>query len=350
MKNQDGGGLLSLLTQTREVARTAGGVNAAVNNSLIAQLKSTKVEPVVLIDRTLIHNPITESLCSLVLDQYVVMYTAVASRYLNMGVDSAKVIRTMERLATERDLLQAIANESDKDLLSVAIESDSRAKADGKLLSQINDNAPLSLGKVVSLTFTGEKGGSYEAQAYVRLQTKSCTPELIKAVFEANYVDLNPLSRIKLYGLGEITFTEIFTCAKEINAQEKARMQDKDGVIQSNFVNAAKNVGYTALTGEVPINAVSGINIVSSSTLKTIESMLGGRFDKFKVRQKFFENTACMLMVVMDHEDEMATLYYRDLKDETEVPFRWLERKGKSGSNLEPMVKDILSGSVPALR
>jgi len=355
MNNNEGGGLLSVLASVRGYAEAGAALNAAVNNSLVAQLKSTMVSPVVLIDEVISQNPITKAICSLSLNQYTVMYTAVASRFLNFDISSARIQRVLETLGTDRDLLRAIGNQSDKrpaNAVAAALASDARARVDNKQLAQIVDSAPLSMGKVVNLTFSGDKkGASYDVQVLVRLQTKICHTELIKAAFQANYTNLNPLSLMKLYHLGEITIGEMVTASNQIKAKEKLRMSDPEGIIRNNFIEGAKNIGYTAITGEVPINVASGINIVDSSTLRSIESMLRGRFDKYRVRQKFFENTACMLMVSVDHKHEMVEMYYRDLDDVTEIPFSWLEENANGGgTNLEPMIKDILSGSIPSIR
>lgn len=351
MSNNNQRGLISVLGEARELIRTVGVAKAVQDNSLIANLRSTAVEPVVLVDSGLMYGTdITPVLLSQTLDQYVVMYVSVASRYLNMGCEGAKAVRTLERLATTRDILRSVGTQSATDMLSVGLQSQSNASSDAKQLAQINDSAELSVGKIVSLTFSGEKGAKFSLDTSVRLQTKLVAPDLITAVFEANYVDLNPLTRIKLAGLGEMTAWEALTCSREIKAQEKVRMADKDNVLVNNFINGAKELGWSVATGEIPINVCSGVNIVSSTTMRAIETKLRGRFDNFKVREKFFGATAAMLMIEVDVEDEVATFYYRGLNNEVTLPFRWLRANSNKQSDLEPMIKDIIGGHVPSLR
>jgi hypothetical protein len=351
-------GLLTVLN----TARVLGAAVGNSNSTLIAQLKSSTVTPLVMVERSLAHSKTTEDLMHVILSQYSAMYLAVASRYLNMGVSGAYITKTLNKLATERDIIDALGVESYRpakpDMLTLGFEADASAarggvsagKANEKYISAINDMNNLALGKLLTLTFTGESG-PVEAIVNVRLNVKSVSSELLKDIFEANYADLNPFHRIKLAWLGEMTMFEALTASNDVKRQNRIRLNDVDGTVRSNFVESAKNAGYIiASNGNVPVNNCSGVNIITTQTRTLIEKHIKGDFDNFRDRQRFFDNTATYLIAVVDEEEECTTLYYRDLKDFTTVSNSWIARKGDKQSDLEPMVKDLLQGSVPGLR
>lgn len=340
-------GLMSVL----KVLSTMGAA-ASNNSSLISQLKATTVTPVVLIEASLAHSEVANNLMHVILNQYTTMYLAVASQYLNLDVNGAKITRTLEKLATDRDVLGAIGNESGSavkptDLLSLGFEN---AKLNEKYITAINDMNSLAIGKVVALNFKSGQN-TFEALVNVRLAVKSVTGELLRDIFEANYVELNPFLRIRLSWLGEMTYMEALTASNDVKRQNKVRMNDKDGVVRSNFMETAKNAGYIiASGGNIPINNVSGVNVITTATLSMIERHIRGDFDNFKDRQRFFENTATYLVVVVDEAEETSTFYYRDINKYTTLSNSTLARASNGKSDLEPMVKDLLQGSVPSLR
>jgi hypothetical protein len=342
-------GLLSIL----KAARVGGAALASSNSSLVSQLKSATVTPVVMVEQSLAHNPLTESLMHVILTQYSAMYLAVAARYLNVDIPAAHVTKTLHKLATDRDVIDGLGIESytprTRDVLTLGFESGA-AGANSKYIGSINDMNNLAIGKQLTLTFSS-KAGSVDALVNVRLNVKSVSSELIKDIFDANYANLNPFYRLNLAWLGEMTYLEALTASNDVKRQNRIRLEDKDGDVQSNFMAAAKNTGYiVASWGNVPVNNCSGVNIITTATQRLIEKHIRGDLDDYKSRQKLFDNTATYLIVVVDEEEEVTTLYYRDCKKFSTISNTWIARNGEKSSDLEPLIKDLLQGSVPSFR
>ena len=352
-------GLMAVFDDLRDFVRGLGkAVNATRNGSLPEFLKSTNVEPICLIEKNLAYQDFAEDIVSTALDLTALMYLQVFSRLMTVDIDAVRVTRMLEKLATERDVLGSMAAvESDSiDILSLGLEADTDdltnpkgMETQSKLYAPITDNNQLSVGKLLACTVTNGKE-KLEIPVNVRLRTKEIQPALVKDIFEANYADLNIARRIKLWGLMEMTFLEAITASDVVAKQERIRMADKDGLIQSHFMNAAKDAGYSAITGEVPINRASGILIISDDTAAMISRTTRLRLTRYQDREKFFEGTAAMMIIVVDAANEVADFYFRGFKDGSTETFRKLQRSGgKGGQDLTPVIKDMLSGSVPTL-
>ena len=360
-------GLLSLFSDLHEFVRGIGKVaNAAHNGSLPEFLKSTNVEPICLIESNLAYQDIANNICSMALDITAIMYLKVFSRLMTVDINAVHVTRMLEKLATERDLMGTLAAMEDDsiDFISAGLLADDygRDKKDrnrdpkfngvetnSKAYSPITDNTNLSVGKLLNCSVTNGKE-KLDIPISIRLRTKQVQPKLIKDIFEANYANLNIYQRIKLYNLNETTFLEALTACNEVSQQERIRLADKDGVIRSHFMDAAKDVGYMALTGEVPINRASGIMIISDETAAMIGRTAHLRLDRYKDREKFFEGTATMMIIVVSMQDEVCDMYLRGYKDGSTETFRRIQSNStKSQQDLTPVIKDLLQGQIPSL-
>lgn len=350
MSNNTNLGLFGLLGEFSQGARTLGKVVKASRSSSISEyLGSTAVEPTCLLEASLQHLEITDSLLMNLLESYACMYLQVASRLTAVNIDAVKVTRALEKLATDRDILDAIvATESEgSDLLTLGLEA-AKFKSDSKQYAPITDNTNLSVGKLIKLEVSNGKE-SLDVPVSIRFRTRVIPENIITDIFAANYADTNILTNIKLYNLEEITLSQVFTGSHLVAAQERVRLADKDGLVRSHFTNALKDAGYAALTGEIPINRASGVTIVSSKSRAAIERVIRGRLDNYKDRAKFFDGTATMVLAIVDEEDEVVDIYYRGFKDGMTETFRSITRTGgKSNNDLTPVVKDLLSGQVPS--
>lgn len=341
-------GLFGILGEFSQGARTIGKAIKATRNSSISEyLGSTSVEPTCLLESSLVHLEITDSLLMNLLESYACMYLQVASRLTAVSIDAVKVTRTLEKLATDRDILDAIvATESEgNNFISLGLEA---FKADSKAFAPVTENSQLSVGKLIKIEISNGKE-SLDVPVSIRFRTRVTPNGLIKDIFTANYADTNLLTRIKLYNLEELTLSEMFSGSDIVKAQERVRLADRDGLVTSHFTSALKDAGYAALTGEIPINRASGVTVISTTSATAIERELRGNLDKHKDRERFFEGTATMVLAIVDPEEEMVHIYYRGFKDGMSETFRSVTRNSKSGSNdLTPVVKDLLSGQVPS--
>lgn len=363
-------GILSLFGEIRDSIRLGGKYhNAITRGSIPEQLKNTMVNPLTLVENSVSHNPKIDDILYACNDIYAALYFAMASRLTALDVDAVRVTRTLEKLATDRDPLASIAAmESSGGIVELGLLELSneelglearRSKDDDAEISlsskdQIDKVIPvdsLCVGKTMLLTFT-EKGASIPVPVSVRLNTNIASTNLISDIYLANYNDFNLIRRIKQSTVyGETTILESLTGLDYVKRAERLHMADVDGVIRSHFRDASREVGFSLLTGDVAVNRASGVIVLDKANIRQLENSFRGRIDKFKDRQRLMDGTACMLMAVVDQEDDMVTFYLKGLKSAQRIKFSQLKVKtnGQSNIDVNQIMGGAMVGSVPSL-
>lgn len=362
-------GILSLFGEIRDGIRTAGKFhNSITKGSIPEQLKNTMVNPLTLIESSIAHNPHIDEVLYACNDIYGTLYFAMASRLTALDVDAVRVTRILEKLATDRDPLMSIAGaESAGAAIMLGLESamapllgneaykdaaDEPFGVSGKdQLDKVLPADSLSVGKVLTLTFS-ENGTTIPVPVSVRLNTNIASSSLIRDIYLANFTDFNLIRRVKQATVyGEITLFEAFTGLDYIKRQERLHKADVNGQLNSHFGDAAKEVGFSLLTGDVAVNRASGVIVIDKANLRQLESAFRGRLDKYRDRQRLMDGTACMLMAVMDQEEEMVTFYLKGIKTTQRLKFSQLKVKsnGSSAIDINQIMGGAMVGTVPSL-
>lgn len=362
-------GLLSLFGELRDGIRTAGKYhNAITRGSIPEQLKNTMVNPLTLVEHSVSHNPKIDDILYACSDIYASLYFAMASRLTALDVDAVRVTRTLEKLATDRDPLSSIAAmESTSAAFEIGLEAYNsmfdvgneayRDDEDGlsmrgkDQLDKVFPNESLAVGKVLMLTFT-ENGNEIAVPVSVRLNTCLASPKLIQDIYLANYTDFNLIRRIKQSTqYGEITMLEALTGLDYVKRQERLHKADVDGQLRSHFQDQSREVGFSILTGDVAVNRASGVMILDKANLRALENKFRGRLDKFRDRQRLMDGTACMLMAVVDQEEDMVTFYLKGIKNTQRLKFSQIKVRsdGKSAIDMSQIMGGAMVGSVPSL-
>lgn len=367
-----------------------GGVNVAQElnaASLTEYLRNTKVEPVCLIEQSLLYSPVINDVVSSHLNSFCSWYLQAASRKLGVVIDGARVQEVLESLSTNRNVWETVGLESafqyglpnyadeaglesanamskrqretgaiylDIPGLESADKDDKKSSRGGDMsvaskesIDMVSNANSLSSGKTIAIKVQNGKG-TMVVPIQVRFQTKSVSTKLIEDIFKANDANLDLKVRFRMFGMGEITFRELLSSSDIIESQERIRVHDKNGDVTNVFNQQVHNAVFAAATGIIPINRASAVTIISANTAKRIEGTIGGRFDNFKARQKFFKNTAATVLSIIDEEAEMVTTYYRGIKDDCINPYSFFKREGgKSGTDILPIMKALLAGNAP---
>ncbi len=350
-------GLLSLFGEIRDGIRTAGKYhNAVTRGSIPEQLKNTMVNPLTLIESSVSHNPKIDDVLYACNDIYAALYLAMASRLTALDVDAVRVTRTLEKLATDRDPLASIAaTESASAAITLGLEAYTDENP-GSISSrdQLDKVLPadsLSVGKVLNLNFT-ENGSNISVPVSIRLNTNIVSHKLMSDIYQANYTDFNLIRNIKGWAVyGEKTLLEALTGLDYVKRQERLHKADVDGLLRSHFRDASKEVGFSLLTGDVAVNRASGVIVLDKANLRSLETAFRGRIDKHRDRQRLMDGTACMLMAVVDQEDDMVTFYLKGIKNAQRLKFSQIKVKsnGSSSVDINQIMGGAMVGTVPSL-
>lgn len=352
-------GLLSLLGEFQDSIRTMGKMhNAITRNSIPEQLKNTMVNPLVIVDRSVSHNPKIDDILYGCNDIYTSLYLAMASRLIALDIDAVEVTRTLEKLATDRDPLSSIAAmESAASILMIGAEAnrnydeDTRGMDNKNQLDKLLPSDSLSVGKTVQLGFTS-KGERLDVPVSIRLNTNIASSDLISDIYKANYTDFNLIRAVKqntIYGEG--TMFEVLTGLDAVKRQERLHLADVNGTLRSHFGAQSRELGFSLLTGDVAVNRASGVLILDKANERKIESAFRGRIGRFDDRQRLMDGTACMLMCVVDQEDDIVTFYLKGIKNAQRLKFSQLKvnSSGQSSIDLTKIMSGAITNSVPSL-
>lgn len=150
---------------------------------------------------------------------------------------------------------------------------------------------------------------------------------------------------------GQLRFVEdIIFCQDIIENHKRTAVKDNTGVYLLNRERDTSNRVTALLTGKASIGTASGISIFSAPTMKKLEAAVGGKMDNFATREKVFKRTFTMVLVVVDTEWDMVTVYHRGISKVTSMPVaEFAKSKTKGGSDVSDIVKLFLSGTAPTL-
>ena len=314
------------------------------SDSLISFTKSTRVEPIVLVDSRAVYIPflpdVMQSLTSLFSAYYL---QAVA---LTTTVGSVSVLKTLDKLSPNRAPM-LYSQESFKDKLpTFSMEAD-KGGSDGKnfnvlgkdAINTVKESANLSVGKLLEVKLV-DGDNSFVIPVSVRLM--------------ANVVDTRSLTHIlgvgkdnksfkeRWYGWksGELTLVrDLMLCQDLIAEHRRTLKNDKSGVYAEIMKRRNNNAMAALASQDLSVATASNITVITTQTQREVETEIGGRLSDFKVRERVFKDTYTMLLVVVDPDHEQITIYHRGIALPTDLSAREIKYSNKSGG---PDVAEIL--------
>lgn len=330
-------------------------LNAAQNSMQISSLadlaRPCRVEPIALIDEVLAEQPYMQDLLKVATSQFAAYYLQAVNMIMGVGkIDTLKVfdsLNPMRSVGTMGDLGAAVFSKENyseglpslesfehKILATTLAQEDARyfklsMEADGtdtkdqptkKNVSslsagdgaKIHEVENLSVGKLLNVDITdGKTGTKAKLPVLIRLVPAVVPSETLTHIFTAGGRD-SWGHRFFLVKTGQIQFWRDFVLGQDmIDAHMKALMTDRSGVYKEITDRRSNNVKKAMMTGRVSLADASNIAIISSSTLKSTASQLYARMDDMSVREKIFDNSYLLLLMVVDERYGRVTIYHR---------------------------------------
>ncbi len=351
----------SVDTTLSVVGRVTDLMRSATSESLIEYTKDTRVEPIVILDQNLRQQPyITDALHSLV-SIFSGYYLQAVSISTNVG--NIDVARLLDKLSTERSPVKSAAGsfssflsmESyDVGLPTVSTEArrgkegDSSSRTDSGAHAKLADASNLAVGKLLKVQIK-ENGHEADIDVSVRLRVKSTGQDAIVKLMAGKAKDTSARMRYIQWDAKELSlWRDIVLCSDLIDANKKAMIQDKDGTIATLANRRTKNRIAGIFSGEPSVNNASAMVIISDQTRRQIEKDLGGKMKRFKDRERMFENTLTMIMMVIDTEWEQITIYHRGIEEPTQLAVKELKSLNKgTGPDVGEILKAYQLGNSP---
>lgn len=373
------------IAAVQQAAKMLAGVREG-SDSLVGYTNPARVEPLLLIDSSLIFADALPDVQQSLLAQFSGYYLQAAA--LSMNVGEVQVIKALEKLNPNRDGKATIAghvlglenfsNGKDVDVVALGMESycdfsdrlpapgDPRnhvrhsvameagggeiATVDKDINAELRQLSNLSVGKMLNVKVSDGKN-SVVIPVSVRLMANSITPKSLIHILSAGSKDVSFSERIYQWRTGEIEFfRDLILCEDLIQAHKQHLKDDKDGIFTSILNRRSNNAVASLVSGNYSVATASNLLVMSNDTKMQAEVELGVRLSDAKSRQKVFEKTYLMIMAIVDTERDRVTFYHRGIPDATSVSMRDLKAANKgSGPDIADILAAYRMGSAPTL-
>ena len=209
----------------------------------------------------------------------------------------------------------------------------------------------LAVGKILNVTFN-EGNNSLTVPVAIRLMTSLMLPNALVRLlnFGSRERDLTLKERWHAYKSGKIEFWRDFVLAKDLKKQRvKDITADKDRVYQKIQARLLDNAAAGAMSANPSLANMSNIIIINKPTLQELESVLGGKFSNFNLRERVFNNTGIMLFAVVDNDSQRVKIYNQSIEECTDVSFNEINRGSKKDTDITDLLNVFLQGGAPRL-
>lgn len=359
-----------------DIVNIAGRINDnAKNTSLVEFTSAARVEPLTIVGSDCIHleylPEVLQSLQSIFSGYYL---QAIA---LTATIGNVKVMKILDRLNPNRTpTLGSFNNESLKDNWRLSTEAykhrlptttnkiacesekeDFKTNLDKDSIENVRDLSNLSVGKLLKVNIITNTVGPdgkkecYDIPVSIRLMVSQLPEASITHLLSMDTEDVSIKERYHAWRAGRIDFVkDLIFCQDLITEHKKALMQDKEGTYNEIIGRVNKNKQAGFISNNPSLAMASNLFVISDVTAKNVEDKMGGKLSTYSVRQKIFDSTYIMILVVIDRHSERITFYHRGISAFTTVGLRDIKiSNGKSGPDIGDILKAYTLGNSPSM-
>ena len=350
-------------------------IGAVGNSDLISFTKVCRMEPVVLLDDRLRNDPVTPDIMQ-------VLTSIVAGYYLQtfalLGqVKGVDVIGTLDKLNPARtglglnafDHEQATYINSHKvvgdaiafysigaeALMDADADTEDKGK-DSKVSLSVPGNvadiyqaANLAVGKMIKAVITAD-GNSIEIPITIRMKPITTDSRTIATTLAIGTTKNTVKERWQRFKAGELTFSNFILMDDVVQQHKSILIKDKSGFYAEVVRRANTNLAKGIATGNLSLATNSNIIVITAATAQAVERELGGSLANYKVRQGVFKNVYSNILVVVNQDSGMVTLYYRGETAGTTLSVYDLKLQGKgNGPDIMSIFTAFAENKIPPL-
>lgn len=355
---------LNLIRKIQDVWR------GARSDSLIDYTRPMRVEPIVVVDSSILFTKGMDDLMQSLNSMWAGLYLQAVA--LSTTIGKIEVHRHLDRLNPSRKPLDSAADAAGwilaqesyshglptvarraaledymgKDDVRLHQTSSGFGRDTAKELKEVTD---LSVGKMLMVEITdGLHTGTIPVS--VRLRVSSYTPEGIVHILDNQNRNTGTVERYHAWRSGELeSIRDMVFCRDLIDAHRKKLMADREQLLAKMLARRRSNQLSAIVSANPSLATVSNIIVVSNTTIKELEKSIDGRFRDFKTREQLLEGTTVMMVCVVDPGLERVTIYSQGIPDSTEVSMSSLKSSSKNGPDVSDILKAYQVGSSPSL-
>lgn len=353
--------------------------------SLSEVSQSAQVRPLVIISKECLQVECINDILHSTLNLFIAYYLQAVS--LMTVVNSVKVIRILDQFNPDRTLstwlltqenyddsdslksrlmddtslmaaayryaLPMVTNERSfsaaKEELALSLEDKQQSgKTPPMPVTAVTDQANLAVGKLVNVTISSIKTSSDhngEEKVVIPVLFQLVPASLLSApivhLLISKSEDVSFFERWHQWRAGRIRFIkDLIFCQDLIDEHKKALMKDTDGAYTEIHRRGGNSKMLGLITDKPSLASASNIFVISEEVAKTLEMRVGGKLSSTHIRDRIFESTYAMILVVVDRHYDRVTIYIRGQAFPSELSYSQIKVIGKSKEG--PDIMDIL--------
>lgn len=240
--------------------------------------------------------------------------------------------------------------EVDEETRLAELAGKERGVVSDKEFVSTNEMANLSVGRLINVTIS-KNGQSMSVPISFRLMVNELRPSTLIKIFGNGSLERSFKERYYKWKAGRISFfNDLILCRDLIKEHRKALIEDKEGVFSEIQRRAKSNTLAGLATKNPSMATASNLYVISEETARAIKRTSGMDVTNFNQRQKLFESTYAMVLVVVDREYQRVSFYHDGIQLPTSVGVRDIRNSNKGAG---PSIMDILAaykqGQAPTL-
>lgn len=337
------------------------GNDFIMRDSLISYTKSTRVEPITLVDERIVYQPYISDVLQTANSIFAAYYLQALS--VDNTIGSVSVLKRLDKFNPERSAYMYSAEDFSEGLPKFSREQEiASMEANypvpykkqhdsvnvGNTARDIREAANLAVGKIFDVKFK-EGEVEYSIPVAVRLAVNTVDSSSLIHILGIGKDNKSSKARYHAWRSGELKFFRDIVMAEDlIQAHKSAMGKDKSGVYAEILKRRSINMVSAVASQEISIGTASNIAIISDVTRKELEFEIGGKLSDYNVRNNIFKDTYMMLLFVIDAEYEHVTIYHRGIHQPTDLSIKELRSMAKgNGPDVNDILKAFVKGDSP---
>ena len=363
-------------------SRLREGLTSATSDNLVKYTSVTRVEPVVLLEESIRHQAYATDILQTLTSIFAGYYTQAIA--ISIPVARIDVIKLLDKVNPRRNLGSNLAGAAGYMLTQESYQHRlpfATAKPGVGMEALGNDifGAFRDQGQEYPKDDTSKQSFGRDTISNIQLDTNLCVGKQLEIVLEdqgnkavipvtvrlaVNTVDTESMIHNLTLGGRQMTGKErgyrwkeneldlvrdIFFVEDIIKQHRRALIKDKSGFFQDTLKRRRENRLSAIASGSASVADASSMVVLTARTAKEIESRLGGKLSNMKVRQQLFDETAIMLMVVINDDWGKVTIYHNSIDLPTSLSLTEVKNAAKgSGPDIGEILKAYQLGSAPS--
>lgn len=205
---------------------------------------------------------------------------------------------------------------------------------------ELDKYSNLAVGKNISFELgSGDK--SLKLTASARIYPQIVRQKDLLPVLSYLNKDNTMKGRFHRWRAGELATLDYLTALDIVRDKRKASINDRTDILKNQEMRKNRGMLATVLSGgKGSKNNASGVVVITKSFATQLEGALRGRLSSRNVRDKFFEHTSSMILMVVNPELEVFDLYFHSIAEKATYSFDDIKGAAKNGNAID--INDVM--------